>query len=251
MEITDQHLQTLLQTVEKRERTARKRAIMYSIVPIVLAGALIWFTSHRIVQARHELSAINQELDKKRAELNLTENRKRFLETALPNALNDFGWTRDKISKINLDTSIVNQSLQANIELSQISSSKARETRSKITIQYFPKDVDERKVDDALHNLGFRLDKKQPLVVDVPTNSIWFGEKAELEDVKLVAYTLTRAGVQLRAIESFKVPMGKKAFLVQVGASRFVLNEPVFTVEKIRALTFEDLRGKSRTYGDQ
>ena len=102
-----------------------------------------------------------------------------------------------------------------------------------------------------MQNLGFDLEPKKPKVLDIPTNSIWFGEKVNIDDIKVVAYTLIRAGIQIQAIEYFKQPSGSKASLIQVGASRFVVNDPIFTVEMIRALTPEKIRGRSRTYGEQ
>ncbi len=252
MEKTEQYLQTLIQQADKREQIARRRAIFYSIAPLLLAAALIWFTSYRIIQARHELSIIEQELEKKKEELKQVEEKKKIYEAAIPNALKDFGWLSERVPQKGVDTiSIVEQSFQANKELQRAISTSSKESREAITIQYFPKDVDQKKVEDALQELGFTLEKKLPLVRDVPTNAIWFGEKVKLDDVKLVAYTLTRAGVQIRGIEHFRASSGPKALLIQVGASRFIENDPVFTVEGIRALAEDDLQGRQRTYGDQ
>jgi hypothetical protein len=63
MKEQEENLQSLMQKVEHRERTARKRAIIYSLVPIFLAGALLWFTSYRIIKAQKELATINQSLE--------------------------------------------------------------------------------------------------------------------------------------------------------------------------------------------
>jgi DNA repair exonuclease SbcCD ATPase subunit len=63
MKESEEHLQSLLQKVEERERTARRRAIIYSLVPILLLGMLLWFTGHRIIQAQHKLDTINQQIE--------------------------------------------------------------------------------------------------------------------------------------------------------------------------------------------
>lgn len=219
--------------------------LLIAIVTVAIT-ATVGLKIKPLIEKKHQLEMEIPVLEQYKKSL---EDSVKFLKTALPNALSDFGWSRDRISKTNLDTKIVEQSLQANIELKQFTSTTITGRRN-ITIQYFPKDVDQRKVDDALQNLGFKLNQKQAVIADISTNAIWFGEKVELDDVKLVAYMLTRAGVQIRSIEFFRAPTGRKASLIQVGASRFVVNDPIFTVDKIRALTFEQLQGRSRTDGD-
>lgn len=54
----EKSLQSLLQKVEMQERTARKRVIMLSLIPIFLAATLLWFTGYRMSKARSDLVAI-------------------------------------------------------------------------------------------------------------------------------------------------------------------------------------------------
>jgi hypothetical protein len=62
MKEQEEDLQSLMQKVERRERTARKRAIIYSLVPIILAVVLLSYTSYRIIKAQKEYATINQKL---------------------------------------------------------------------------------------------------------------------------------------------------------------------------------------------
>lgn len=59
-------LKSLVRDAEERERKARKRAAIYSVVPIVLAGLLIWFTGWRIKQTQEKVSALNEEAERYR-----------------------------------------------------------------------------------------------------------------------------------------------------------------------------------------
>jgi len=244
----EKELQAFLQQVEKREQISRRRTLIFSLVPILLVGALLAVMSNIVIQKRRELHDINQELAQKQKRLNETT---KALETITPNALKDFGWTNEKVASSTLGQEAVQQSLEANAELQQFTAKPEAGGRGAITIQYFPKDVDQKKVGEVLRALGFRLESRSPQVTDLPTNAIWFGENVELEEVKLVALTLMRAGIQIRAIERFKEPSGRKASLIQVGASRFVADDSVFTVEKLRTLTLEEIQNRSRTYGNQ
>jgi cell wall-associated NlpC family hydrolase len=73
--MNEEDIQSLLTKVERRERTTRKRVLVYSFVPVVLAGLLLWFTTHKIIQARQELDAVNDSLERARKEaVELREN---------------------------------------------------------------------------------------------------------------------------------------------------------------------------------
>ena len=66
---------------------------------------------------------------------------------------------------------------------------------------------------------------------------MWFGSPVDVEDVKLVALTLIRAGVQIRAFRPIQdYIVGKKDLpLIQVGADASIVNDPTLTVDAIRA----------------
>jgi hypothetical protein len=69
MKEREEELQSFMQEVEHRGRKARKKAAFYSLVPIVLAGLLLWFISYRIIRAQKELATVNQELKTARGEV--------------------------------------------------------------------------------------------------------------------------------------------------------------------------------------
>ncbi|WP_404786021.1 toll/interleukin-1 receptor domain-containing protein [Altericista sp. CCNU0014] len=89
---------------------------------------------------------------------------------------------------------------------------------SPVTIEYYPKDIDPQSIQQALTKLGFNLKLQTPTVTDVPINIIYYGKNVREADVKLVAYVLQRAGVQLKAIQPFRALAESKAWVIQVGA---------------------------------
>lgn len=102
------------------------------------------------------------------------------------------------------------------------------------TVKYYPKNVDSSVIQDSLSKLGLKLETGQSPDPNIPTNSIRFGSQVTLEDVKLVAYTLIRAGVELKAIRPFVKPDDPKSLLIQVGADKTLNTRPPLTVEDIR-----------------
>jgi len=69
MNNNDKNLNLLLEQIENRERLLRKRSFYLTIIPIIIAGILIWCTSYKIIKAKKELelsrtqvSELNQKL---------------------------------------------------------------------------------------------------------------------------------------------------------------------------------------------
>lgn len=150
--------------------------------------------------------------------------------SSIRDQLRSFGWKSESIPPIQ----VVEQSLQAESQRTQLASATAAPKRAETTVQYFPKDVDRTVVEAALRELGFHLITGPTQVQDIPTNSIWFGAAVPLDDAKLVAYTLIRAGVQIKAIRLFRNPTGNRARLIQVGADTAYEGKPALTVAEIR-----------------
>ena len=160
-------------------------------------------------------------------------------EERLQTLLTQFGWKNPTAAS---DRATVQESLYANKALQVAVTNvpaQEHERRKRITLEYFPKNVDAGKVKAALSELGFTVTEPKAVVPDVPTNAIWFGSPVSLEDVKLVALTLIRAGVQIRRISPipYDLPGKKDAALIQVGADTKFVNDPPLTVDAIQAAT--------------
>ena len=106
----------------------------------------------------------------------------------------------------------------------------------RITVEYFPKEVNRHLVTRALNEARFDVRIAKP-VNDLLTNAIWVGDKVALLDAQLVALTLMRAGVRLRSIRRFQHGGGSNARLVQVGADPARVAWPVLSAEDVLAMT--------------
>ncbi len=103
-----------------------------------------------------------------------------------------------------------------------------------LIVEYFPKDVDNGVVEKALRTLDYQLILLPTVVVDLPTNSIWFGSEVNIEAVKLVAETLINSGVEIKAIRPFRKTAVFSDLLIQVGADPEIKNRPSLSLEEIR-----------------
>ena len=136
----------------------------------------------------------------------------------------------------NTDIQRLSQSVAADAARTQALPQVTKSTVStKPTIQYYPKDVDGDLVKRALQEGGFSFRTGTPALT-LPTSSIWVGDSVTVEEAKFVAYTLIRAGVQIRALKRFRNGSGSKSRLIEVGADVRVQNSPVLTVDDIDRL---------------
>ncbi len=125
-------------------------------------------------------------------------------------------------------------SLEADKYRKELVIESTHDSRSSVTVQYFPKNVDGETVENALRELGFLDVKKgKPGIPSVSTNAIFYGHKVPLSSVKLVATTLIRAGVAIKHIRPFHESDGRE-MLIQVGAGTKYVSKPTLSLSMIR-----------------
>ncbi|MBC6481788.1 MAG: hypothetical protein GDA56_32530 [Hormoscilla sp. GM7CHS1pb] len=144
--------------------------------------------------------------------------------------LKSFGSTNENPS---IDS--VKESLKADIVRDKLIKSTDNSSRENITVQYFPKNVDRRIVEDALRELNFNYITGES-ELSISTNAIWFGNDVPIEDVKLVAYTLIRAGVEIKAIRPFpSTSSNRDRLIIQVGSDAEYQSREPLSVDEIQA----------------
>jgi len=242
------HFEKTMQFLSKSSHraTARKTALIAVVIGVVGGSAVVGVRENRLQAA---LAATQHELATKY---------QREAEERTKMVLREFGWKSSQLSSINAPTggsklptkagnappletatTAIEQSLAADRERQKILAAASGSTgRAEISVQYFPKDVDGKKVESALEESGFSMDRRQAPVSDIPTNAIWFGSVVSIQEVKLVAYTLIRAGVPIKTIRPFTATSPRRdQALIQVGADRAYVDKDPLTVDEVRGLS--------------
>jgi hypothetical protein len=241
-------LKELIERSERKEKSVLRKTVLYTLLPIAFAGALLLVVWFIVSQKQTQLVALNEEL--RRGASELAEKREKV--EALDRLLQDYGWLPGKLGG-NLDPELVGRSVLANDELLQLAATGDPCRRGAIEVRYFPKIVDptlnvvvnRQKVDNALKALGFKPSMRPPILGDTPTNLIRYGPGVDLNDVKLVAYVFMRAGVRIKGIYRFTQGDSAKidtSSLIIVAGNNVpqVLNGKSWTVEQVRdAQSFE------------
>jgi cell division protein FtsL len=100
-----------------------------------------------------------------------------------------------------------------------------------VTISYLAEDLNPATLDRVFKKLGFAPVAYQAKGATGPANVIYYSQDVRADDVKLVAFTLIRAGLQIRAIQALPET---KAETIQVAAVPELQAKPPLDVATIR-----------------
>jgi hypothetical protein len=129
-------------------------------------------------------------------------------------AKNDMSFGEIVFKKVNLSSS---QPI-TELKIPEIASKR----RSSYAVEYFGKGKvnDSNHVESVLHKLGFTQAKLPSQKDATISDSIWVGDAVNIEDVKVLAYSLIQDGVRLESIRTFdkKSSNIKRPKLIQIGA---------------------------------
>lgn len=217
-----------------------KRAYIISMIisgAILLTG-ILWlaYSIAEVGKLQKTSEDLTQQIADKNKELEEESEKvkeaKRILDVINP-MLNKYGVLKE-VTIENLNSDLVKQSLEANQEI-QKTSANDNKKREKLTVLYYLKDVDAGKVEAALKEVGFSVKIAAPIRPDLPSNLIAFGNDVGLEDAKLAAYVLMRAGVQIK--DFCKTSAASRTFFIQVLGADSLMSKPALTIEQVRNKT--------------
>jgi hypothetical protein len=209
-------LQGSLSVAQQLQRSSMVSVLLMLLGITVIAGSLYYSITR--------LEPLERQIAEKRETLKELENKIKEKEASLAQLEKK---DREKQKYIG----VISTSIGVPVESA---STAAFEKRGKTTIEYFLKDVDQRKVLGAIQDLGFKVKPISP-IGNTPTNAIWFGSKVDVEDVKLVAYALVHAGVNIKDIRPFAISEGRED-VIQIGGRPAAVGKTSLTVEQIRAV---------------
>jgi hypothetical protein len=169
----------------------------------VLFAGLFALTTYLWLSARDaRRQAETNALEKQKA-LTALQEKNEALDLIRASLLRQNGWSDERIR--NASSDVIARSLAAGEALQALivpSATVVPPTHS-LQIIYYPKVADGSAVNQTIQQywrlLGY-APSVRPAVNDLPTNVVWFRGNVLADDLKRIALSLMRAGVQLRAI---------------------------------------------------
>ncbi len=221
------------------QRKQRNSAFLYAIIPIGIVVVCLLYFGHELntklnelSKVKEQLSVVNQQVEQKENEFKSLITKKQELEGEL---MSTFGLPIDSIMQLSNKDIIINNSIKAHKQIQKLS--KSHIPNSNITVRYYVKSIDDEKLLFSLHELGYRYEKRpaSSLMENYVSDCIWYGKNVNIEDVKIVALALIRAGIQIRSIRPFENPNPNyKANIIDIGASIDVPDDaPALSINQV------------------
>ena len=220
------------EVLEKARTQARyARAIALLSAGLVLALVLAGLFYYRSVTAKHEAEKKKLKETEQSLQREVVTSQQQVVRSQAV-AVQSFAVDKKQPE----DARRIRQSFEALTHISAITATAPLEHHTKI--QYFKKATDSQKLATALDDLGFAL-SEETASNPRETNGIWYGASVPENDVKLVAYALMRAGIDLQGIQP-GVHFGTE--VIQVGHNPYVQDQPPFTPDFVSKTPLGQLR---------
>ncbi len=106
--------------------------------------------------------------------------------------------------------------------------------RSDIVIRYYKHNPDGDKV-YKLKQLKYYIHERDSEYVDAASNAIYYGENVNVEDIRIVVYTLIKNGIPIKGMRPSKYGKAWKSNSIEIGTDPLLFNENVLTLAAVRA----------------
>ena len=198
-------LQDLLDDVSSWERRQRRRFYISLAIPITLAFLLLAFVAVKTNDLQNKVDQLNKEIQEKtdaaaQLQSKIDSTLKIFDEVGFTFDKN-FAWELDE--KQDKSEDAVRESKLANTKI--IERLTSHEIDVNTAIRYYSRRSDSERVVRSLKKCAFRDFYLFNGSFDdpTPTNTIYFSKDVNIEDVKIVAYALIRAGLKVKQIKPY------------------------------------------------
>ena len=238
----EESLKDLLDDVSSWERRHRRRFYVSLLIPTTLALILMVFVAVKTNELQNKVDQLNKEIEEKTQAIGLLQNKidstKKIYDDVGFTFEKDFAW--DKNDLIDRSEDAVRESNLAHTRIME--SLVANKINVKTVIRYYSRRADNDQIVLTLKKCAFRdfYIFNESFNDPTPTNTIYFSKAVNIEDVKIVAYALIRAGLKVRHIEPYSASVERqKSGSVEIaGFQRFESSKPLTSREIADATAF-------------
>lgn len=242
----EKELEILLKKVEQKESNSKKYIAWLSFIPALFALGLLYFTINKINEAEKKLATVNEEIkisEKYIDSLNQANATLHKRYEKLNELFRVYDWQPSSLKDV--DSLGVVEAIKANTEILRILDSDEKMNYN-IAVRYYVKRLDRDKVKTAFRRTGYRdiLFDNDSWRSKTPSNRISFDKDVKLNDVKLIALSLLREGVQIKKISLYPKRVLRKrtkANSIEIFGDEELLNEAFLTFEDIISLDRDSL----------
>jgi hypothetical protein len=200
-------------------RDRRQHFILKWLWSAVAFGLAVVFTTLSFHQAAR-LAEVNALIADRRHKLDMLTDQRNKVEAELATKIAELNKVRNERQAL---ASVIN---------AYGGKAPAKPQQRAARIIYFPKGVDGERVEAALKDLGFRVDKGNTTqgMSNKATNALFCGSQVTPDELKLVALALINGGVQLQTIRGAR-QQGPN--VIQIGHSDRVEQNKLLTAQSV------------------
>ena len=202
----------------KREKVIRRVSVLTAIVPFIIGLVWIYYAYEKVGKMNTEYQEILEKSKKEEVRYHTLLERNQKLELKL-----NYGLSIENDSMIANKSDVMLTSDSANIAINILKLTSAPDTN--IVITYYLKSSESEKITLAIKSLGYYFTTKSPSerMTNQVTNCIWFGKNVSVNDSKVVALAMVRAGIKIKAIRPFRNSTNNPAYkknIIEIGGDR-------------------------------
>ncbi len=246
-EFTENNLKEAINSLSNYERQTRRRIFFFSFLLIFIAMLILYFTANKINELTKESNNLT-------SRVNYLNQAKDSLNKILINlrAFSEFStnWDSSDISLV--DPNLFRRAMAAHEQLILLAQSE--KLNPDISIRYYLKykdqyprynrikeDFKRNRVQNSLRRVGYRaIDIKSDSYRNgPPTNVIYYSSNISKVDLKVIAFALLRAGIDLKGIEPYsKKIKRRKPNSVEISGKKSLVDQKSLTVDDVINFTF-------------
>jgi cell division protein FtsL len=242
-------LDKLLEEISIKERKSRRRFYYSLILPIAIATILLIVFTYKINEARKTIDSLNQEIEKHNHEIENKNVQISDIELqieTLNKAYTDieskfsqnFDWSENDV--LIKDSSKIRDSKLAVDKIQSLFKASREEINLEIVVRYNVKRVDNGKVENILKKCGLRnvYFFATEFYNPTPTNTISFGKKVSVSEIKLIALVLIWAGLDIKKIDRYPSSLGnRRIHSIEISGDNSLIDSESITIEQIMKAT--------------
>jgi hypothetical protein len=232
-------IQEKFDNFHKKEIAIRRISILLAFIPFVVGSAWMFYSYNKVQILNKKYSAIQDKYNTEERNFNDLHIKKQQLEVEL---MKTYGLSIDRIINLPAKEIIIKNSVAANDVIKKLTNNYT--PNDQVIIRYYYKTIDDEKIILSLKSLGYSFEKKNPTenMTSQKTNCIWCGRYVSVKDCKIIALSLIRAGIEIKAIRTFKNSLTDptyKSKFIEIGgdASLDDKKTPPLTVAQIEKTT--------------
>lgn len=250
------NLELAIEKLAVYEKQHRRRIFYFSVISIIFASFFLYISTITIKKYSTKIQELTIESNLLTRKVESLNHSKDSLNQILLNlkAFSEFS-TKWDLNDISLkDSTRIRIAMRAHQQLIQLASTE--KLNPNLSIRYYLKHQDQyphynriqeefkrNRVQNSLRRVGYRaIDINSTSYRNgTPTNVIYYSKEISVVDLKVVAFALLRAGIEIKSIQRYPKSISKrKPNSIEISSKKSLVDEKPISIEEVVNLKLQN-----------